>query len=72
MEFLKLLLTAFFSATALFIIAKLMGHKQVAQLGFEDSLKINFDAIVFKTTRKTVLIGNRSVALTFEERSSAM
>lgn len=36
MDFLKITLTALLSAGALFIIAKCMGHKQVAQLDFFD------------------------------------
>lgn len=36
MEILKVILTAFFSAFALFIIAKIMGHKQIIQLDFFD------------------------------------
>lgn len=36
MEFLQVVLTALLSAAALFVIAKLMGHKQVAQLDFFD------------------------------------
>lgn len=36
MDFLQLVLTAVFSAVALFIIAKIMGHKQMAQLDFFD------------------------------------
>ena len=36
MDFLKVSLTSFFSAAALFIIAKFMGHKQMAQLDFFD------------------------------------
>lgn len=36
MEIVKVLTTALLSAAALFIIAKLMGHKQVAQLDFFD------------------------------------
>ena len=36
MEILKIALTSLLSAAALFIIAKIMGHKQVAQLDFFD------------------------------------
>ena len=36
MEIIKVILTAFLSVAALFIIAKIMGHKQVAQLDFFD------------------------------------
>ncbi|MGN1482030.1 YetF domain-containing protein [Porcipelethomonas sp.] len=36
MEILKLILTSLLSAAALFIIAKIMGHKQIAQLDFFD------------------------------------
>lgn len=36
MEILKVILTSFFSAFALFIIAKIMGHKQIIQLDFFD------------------------------------
>lgn len=36
MEILKVILTALLSATALFTIAKIMGHKQMAQLDFFD------------------------------------
>ena len=36
MDILNVILTALLSATALFVIAKLMGHKQVAQLDFFD------------------------------------
>lgn len=36
MEFLKLFLTSVLSAVTLFLIAKLMGHKQMAQLDFFD------------------------------------
>ena len=36
MEFIKLILTSVLSAAALFVIAKIMGHKQMAQLDFFD------------------------------------
>ena len=36
MEFVKTILTAILSVVALFVIAKIMGHKQVAQLDFFD------------------------------------
>lgn len=36
MEIIKVILTTFLSAAALFIIAKIMGHRQVAQLDFFD------------------------------------
>ena len=36
MEFFKVILTALLSVVALFIITKIMGHKQVAQLDFFD------------------------------------
>lgn len=36
MEFIKLLLTSFLSVIALFVIAKIMGHKQISQLDFFD------------------------------------
>ena len=36
MEILKVILTSFLSAAALFLIAKIMGHKQMSQLGFFD------------------------------------
>ena len=36
MEILKVILTSVFSALSLFIIAKFMGHKQIAQLDFFD------------------------------------
>ena len=36
MELLNVTLTAFFSAAALFVIAKFMGHKQMSQLDFFD------------------------------------
>lgn len=36
MEILKVILTAFFSAAVLFILTKIMGHKQIAQLDFFD------------------------------------
>lgn len=36
MDFLNLILTSLLSVTALFIIAKVMGHKQIAQLDFFD------------------------------------
>ncbi|MBQ8858395.1 MAG: DUF421 domain-containing protein [Clostridia bacterium] len=36
MEMIKVILTALLSVTALFVIAKIMGHKQVAQLDFFD------------------------------------
>ncbi len=36
MEFVKLILTSFLSAAALFLIAKVMGHKQMSQLDFFD------------------------------------
>ena len=38
MEILKVIMSAFFSAAAIFIFAKLMGHKQVAQLDTFDYL----------------------------------
>lgn len=36
MDFIKLILTSFLSIISLFLIAKIMGHKQVAQLDFFD------------------------------------
>ena len=36
MEFLKVVLTALLSAAALFLTAKIMGHKQMSQLDFFD------------------------------------
>ena len=36
MEFIKVILTSFLSAAALFFIAKIMGHKQMSQLDFFD------------------------------------
>ncbi len=36
MDIIKIILTSLFSAAALFIIAKIMGHKQMAQLDFFD------------------------------------
>ena len=36
MDFLNVILTALLSVLALFVIAKIMGHKQVAQLDFFD------------------------------------
>ena len=36
MEILKIILTALLSVAALFVIAKIMGHKQVSQLDFFD------------------------------------
>ena len=36
MDIIKIILTSFFSVISLFIIAKIMGHKQVAQLDFFD------------------------------------
>jgi uncharacterized membrane protein YcaP (DUF421 family) len=36
MEFLKLICTSVFSAVALFIIAKILGHNQMSQLDFFD------------------------------------
>ena len=36
MEFIKVILTSLLSIAVLFIIAKIMGHKQVAQLDFFD------------------------------------
>ena len=36
MEIIKVILTALLSVAALFIITKIMGHKQVAQLDFFD------------------------------------
>ncbi len=36
MEFVKLILTSVLSAVALFVIAKIMGHKQMSQLDFFD------------------------------------
>ena len=36
MEFIKLILTSLLSVVALFVIAKMMGHKQMAQLDFFD------------------------------------
>lgn len=38
MEILKVALTAFFSAASIFVFAKLMGHKQIAQLDIFDYL----------------------------------
>ena len=36
MDIVKVILTALLSVVALFVITKLMGHKQVAQLDFFD------------------------------------
>lgn len=36
MDLLKVVLTSALSATALFVIAKVMGHKQMSQLDFFD------------------------------------
>ena len=36
MDIIKVILTALLSVAALFIITKIMGHKQVAQLDFFD------------------------------------
>ncbi len=36
MEYIKVILTAFLSAASLFVIAKIMGHKQMSQLDFFD------------------------------------
>ena len=36
MEIIKVILTALLSVAALFVITKIMGHKQVAQLDFFD------------------------------------
>lgn len=36
MEIIKVILTALLSVASLFIITKIMGHKQVAQLDFFD------------------------------------
>ena len=36
MDFLKLILTSLLSAAALFVIAKIIGHKQMSQLDFFD------------------------------------
>ena len=36
MEYIKVILTSLLSAASLFIIAKIMGHKQMAQLDFFD------------------------------------
>ena len=36
MDIIKVILTSFFSALILFIIAKIMGHRQVSQLDFFD------------------------------------
>lgn len=36
MDFIKLILTSLLSVISLFLIAKIMGHKQVAQLDFFD------------------------------------
>ena len=36
MDFINLIFTSLLSVTALFLIAKMMGHKQVAQLDFFD------------------------------------
>ena len=36
MEFIKVILTSILSVVSLFVIAKIMGHKQMAQLDFFD------------------------------------
>ena len=36
MEIIKLILTSVLSAVALFVIAKILGHKQMSQLDFFD------------------------------------
>ena len=47
MEVLKVVLASLFSAAILFVIAKIIGHKQVAQLG--TSLIIHLESHFVKT-----------------------
>lgn len=58
MEFVKVILVSLLSAVSLFIIAKIMGHKQMAQLDFFDyitGVTIGSIAAELATELKTII-----------------
>lgn len=82
MEFLKVILASLFSATLLFLIAKIIGHKQVAQLEFFDyvtgitigsiaaELATTLDKPWWKPTVSMIIFGAVTVALSILTRHS--
>ena len=80
MEVLKVILASLFSAAALFLIAKVIGHKQVAQLEFFDyitgitigsiaaELATTLDDPWWKPTISMFVFGAVTVALSFATR----
>lgn len=80
MEVLKVILASLFSAAALFLIAKVIGHKQVAQLEFFDyitgitigsiaaELATTLDDPWWKPTISMFVFGAVTVALSFTTR----
>ena len=80
MEVLKVILASLFSAAALFLIAKVIGHKQVAQLEFFDyitgitigsiaaELATTLDDPWWKPTISMFMFGAVTVALSFTTR----
>lgn len=82
MEFLKVILASLFSAALLFLIAKIIGHKQVAQLEFFDyvtgitigsiaaELATTLDKPWWKPTISMIIFGAVTVALSILTRHS--
>lgn len=82
MEFLKVILASLFSAALLFLIAKIIGHKQVAQLEFFDyvtgitigsiaaELATTLDKPWWKPTVSMIIFGAVTVALSILTRHS--
>ena len=80
MDVLKVILASLFSAAALFLIAKVIGHKQVAQLEFFDyitgitigsitaELATTLDDPWWKPTISMFVFGAVTVALSFTTR----
>ena len=82
MELLTVILTSFFSAAVLFVIAKIIGHKQVAQLEFFDyitgitigsiaaELATTLDKPWWKPTVSMIVFGIITVSLSVLTRKS--
>ena len=79
MEFVKIILTSLLSVVALFIIAKIMGHRQIAQLDFYDYITgITFGSIAaelateleepWKPLVAMIIYGGISILLTLVTR----
>ena len=57
MEFITLILTSILSAVALFVIAKIMGHKQMSQLDFFDYITgITMGKRLYNYTEKMCIV----------------